>query len=102
MKKDSSIIYLKFANALLMLDKESKLNSKFSEQIKTTDENFSLRHRFGSEDITKSVRLNIINQKAYPFDYLQAKFSLPLTKNSFSQEKIIYSKMLMENCDICK
>ncbi len=102
MKTDDSIIYLKFANALLLLEKQSKLNSRFCEQIQSTNEEFSLRHEFCTEYIIKSVRLNILNQKAYPFDYLQARYSLPLTKNSFSKEKIIYSKMLMENCDICK
>ncbi len=100
MRTEESNNYIKFASALLNLNKQSKLNMAYKKKIETTNEAFSLRHEFCSDTIAHCVRLNILNQKAYPFDYLQAKHNLPLTKNSFSKEKIVYSKMLVENCEV--
>ncbi len=102
MNLDDSVIYLKFASAILLLDKKSKLTKKFCEQIETTDREFSQRHQFYAETITHCIHLNIINQKAYPFEYLRRKHQLPLSKNLFSKEKVLYSKMLVENCEVCK
>ncbi len=100
MRGEESNSYIKFASALLNLNKQSKLNMEYRKKIENTNKEFSQRHEFNSDTITHCVRLNILNQKAYPFDYLQAKHKLPLTKNSFSKEKIVYSKMLIENCEM--
>lgn len=36
-------------------------------------------------NLAEAIRLNLINQKEYPFDLLQRKYQLPCSRNGFSQ-----------------
>ena len=46
------------------------------------------------ETLAKAIRLNLINQKEWPYVRLTALYDLPIHENTFSREKIRFCKIL--------
>ena len=50
------------------------------------------------EKLIEAIRLNLINQKKYPFDVLQRKYNLPCCQSTFRRERMRYVRILSGLC----
>ncbi len=48
--------------------------------------------------LTEAIKLNLINQKEYPFDLLQRKYGLPCSRKIFRRESRRYVQILSGLC----
>ncbi len=49
-------------------------------------------------NLAEAIRLNLINQKEYPFDLLQRKYQLPCSRKVFRKEARLYVNVLSDLC----
>ena len=50
------------------------------------------------KNLTEAIKLNLINQKEYPFDLLQRRFCLPCSRKVFRREARKYVQILSGLC----
>ena len=50
------------------------------------------------KNLISAIKLNLINQKEYPFDLLQRKYQLPCTRKIFRKESREYVRLLAGLC----
>ena len=50
------------------------------------------------KNLAEAIRLNLINQKEYPFEMLQRKYNLPCSRKVFRREARIYVNVLSGLC----
>ena len=50
------------------------------------------------EKLAEAIKLNLINQKEYPFEMLQRKYQLPCSRKIFRRESRLYVKVLSGLC----
>ena len=50
------------------------------------------------KNLTEAIKLNLVNQKEYPFDLLQRKYGLPCSRKIFRREARRYVQVLAKLC----
>ena len=50
------------------------------------------------QNLMQAIRLNLINQKEYPFELLQRKYGLPCGRKTFRRESRKYVQILSNLC----
>ncbi|MBQ7847114.1 MAG: hypothetical protein IJX08_00235 [Clostridia bacterium] len=50
------------------------------------------------QKLTEAIKLNLINQKEYPFEMLQRKYQLPCSRKVFRREARLYVNVLSGLC----
>ena len=50
------------------------------------------------KNLTEAIKLNLVNQKEYPFDLLQRKYGLPCSRKIFRREARKYVQALAYFC----
>ncbi|MBP3321825.1 MAG: hypothetical protein J6M12_05690 [Clostridia bacterium] len=50
------------------------------------------------QNLAEAIRLNLINQKEYPFELLQRKYQLPCSRKVFRGESRLYVNVLSQLC----
>jgi hypothetical protein len=50
------------------------------------------------QNLAEAIRLNLINQKEYPFEMLQRRYQLPCSRKVFRKEARIYVNVLSGLC----
>lgn len=94
--KDEKKGRARLAAGLLMTYDELAANFRAAVDIAAGEIGKDIKSKAVKRDLQTAVKLNLINQKLYPFEWLCRRFSLPITQKDFCRERERFCDRIFE------